>query len=785
MLGTGRFEASVVLTPGNLVETAGNYSLFSQKLSARYRAKLDDLAALAPVTQQPLQGTFFTEGTVTGTFKALHVEGNSDFAHSQTTYRTDINDYSPKGITLVLRDAKIADLLFMARQPAFADGLLSVHAEIAPLIPSEANGTLHISIAQGSMDTAVMQKAFGVTLPKNRFTFDADADVGPGKSAYTLAFDSNLAQVRSKGIVSPQTQAADIAYDIRFDELGLLAPLTQAPLRGPFATKGTVKGGRNLLNVEGTSDVAGSLTSYRSTLHAFKPTALIATVRHAQLDKLLYLAGQDALAAGSIDADINLKNLDPNALKGSADITLGKGSLNRALLQKRLNITLPDTTLGASLHALLDGETVTYNTKVDSSLGHLDSSGTFVPQRSAMDVTYALDLKELGLLQGMTGQPFRGPLALRGTLKGDRNRLDAAASSTIAGSDTNLQAVLKAFKPVSAVAESKHLKLNQLLRTLGQPLYADALINLKADLPNLEAGNLNGTIMLDVTEGRADKSVVAKAFDWPRFEGADFSARADTVLKGDKAITTADLKSNLLTLHAAPVSYMIPDGVLTADYTADVSDLDRLYFLTERHMRGGIKATGDLRYDGRVTLHADSNIAGGSVKALFKEKQLHADLQALKTLPLLHMLIYPEVFDGMLDGTVDYDTATKKGMLKADLSKGYFTRNVAFDLLRQYSTVDMYKEQFKGDAVAKIDDKRINADLSLRSNRTSLTSKHAKIDTDAKTIDAEVHVDANNNPIDFRLKGAMDHPGVSIDAGKLIEREAGKQINRLMNDLFK
>ena len=784
-LRTDRFEAAIVLTPANVVEAAGNYSLFSQQLSARYRVTLDNLASLTPLTKQPLQGAIFTEGNVTGTFKDLVVEGTSDVARSKTTYRVAIKNYSPVGITLALDGAKIADLLSLAGQTGFADGTLSAHAEIAPLNPEEAKGTVRISVTQGSVDPTVMQKTFGVTIPKTRFSFDADADITPASSRYTLTLASNLAEVRSNGTVSPRTGAADLAYDIRFDELALLTPLTHLPLRGPFATKGSVKGDRTLLTVEGTSNVAESLTVYRSTLHDLNPGTVTATVKHAQLDKLLYLGGQDALAYGSIDADINVKSLDPNALNGNADIVLSKGSLNRTLLQKRLNLSLPDTALGASLHTVLNGQNVTYDAKVDSSLGRLDTSGSLIPRRNALDVAFSLDMKELGLLEGITGQPFRGPLAVKGTLKGDNDRLDAVASSTVAGSDTRLQAVLKAFKPASATVEAKHLKLKQLLYTLGKPQYADAVINLKADLPNLTAGSLDGKISLDVAEGHADKAVVAKAFDWPKFEGADFSARSETFLKGDNADSTVDVASSLMTLHAAPVRYSVPDGVLTAEYTAQVPDLDKFYFATDRHMRGGAKVTGDLRYDKTFTLRAESAIAGGSVKALFKEQQLHADFRALKSLQLLQVLIYPEIFDGTVNGTLDYGTATKKGILKADIADGYFTQNSAFDLLRQYSTVDMYKEKFKGNAVARIDDKLIDADLSMRSNRVILTSEHAKLDTGAKSINADVHVDANNNPVDLRIKGAIDRPGVSVDAGQLIEREAGKQINKLLNNLFK
>jgi len=592
-------------------------------------------------------------------------------------------------------------------------------------------------------------------------------------------------QIEADGSFSLLRQTVDARYRADLYELASLEPLTKLPLRGKFDTTGSITGDMKKLTIEGTSDLAGSATTYRAILQELEPASVTATIRHAQLDKLLYIINENALAFGSINADIDLKNLDPASLQGKADMTLVKGRLNRALLQKQLNIELPDSALEASLHAGLDGKTVIFDSKLDSLIAHLDASGRLIPQNSGMDVKYALDIKELGVLQSITGHPLRGPFAMKGTLKGDNNRLDAVAGSNLAGGSMQLQAVLKAFKPASAVVNAKHLRLKALLQMLGEPLYADGDMTLSAQLPDLTQGHMKGKIALSIDGGSADREVVSKAFGWKHFNGTAFTVKSMTTLAGDQAESTLDVGSDLLALHAAPVNYTLSKRLLTADFSVDIPDLDRLYFLTERPMRGPLKATGNLRFDQMLTLHADSRVAGGNVKATLNDTVLHADLNALKTQPLLHMLTYPEVFDGTLDGTLDYDTADKKGVMKAQLSKGYFTRNTAFDLLRQYSTVDMYKESFKGDSEARIDDKLIDADLTLQSNRTSLSSKHAKIDTQANTIDAKVHVEAEKTPIDFRLKGSLDKPGVSVDAGKLIEQEAGKQINRLLNNLFK
>ncbi|MEJ2500551.1 MAG: hypothetical protein P8Y65_05385 [Campylobacterales bacterium] len=784
-LGIDHFEATVSLTENNTIDADGDYSLWTQTVSARYHARLQNLAALEPLTSSPLRGTFQTQGTLSGTFDDLHVAGTSDVAQSQTQYTADIVDYTPVSVTLSLNNADIARLLSMGGRPAFAEGRLAVEARFAPLAAGKTEGNLRINVAKGVFNTKVMKNEFNVTLPDTDFSFDADAQIHSAKADYVLSFVSNLARINSKGTLSPEPFAADLTYDVRFSELALLKPLTDAPLRGPFFTKGSVKGDKNTLTIEGRSDVAGSDTAYRSTLHDLEPASVTATIRRAQLDRLLYLFGEDALAYGSINADIDLQNLDPKTLQGSVNAVLIDGKLNRSLIQKRYELRLPDAALRSSLNATLDGNAVVYDAKIDSSVGQLASSGQLIPQHSGMDLKYALDLKELSLLKGLTRQPFRGPLALNGTLKGDKERLEAVAASNIAGSTTSLEAVLKAFTPVSATLDVKALKLKKLLYTLGRPQYADADVTLQARIPNLEPGKLDGTVALEMKNGKADKTVVANAFDWPRFKGATFSIKSATTLEGDRAESEIELRSDLATLHSAPVRYNFKSGILNADYTASLPHLSRLSFLTDRPLRGSAEVTGDLRHDGVLTLHANSTLAGGKVKATLRDKKLHADFNALGSLQALHMLTYPEIFDSKVDGSLDYDTGTKKGLLKTQLSQGYFTRNIAFDLLRQYSTLDLYNEQFKGHSEARINDNLIDADLLLHSNHSSLETQHARIDTKADSINARVHVEANDNPIDFRLKGSLNRPNVSVDAGKLIEREAGKQLEKLLDSFLK
>lgn len=415
----------------------------------------------------------------------------------------------------------------------------------------------------------------------------------------------------------------------------------------------------------------------------------------------------------------------------------------------------------------------------------VEAAGSFSLLSRTVHARYRLSLGDPYRLRPLTGMTLKGRFDINGTVEGDERQLRIDGSSDIAGSDTSFSMRLENLAPRSTVIDIKHMQLDELLYTLGRPKYARGEITLNTEIKDLREAKLDGTVALDIRNGIADRQVISKAFDLSRFKGARFGLTSRSRLHGNIVDATASFDSDLIRFKADSLRYLVNRQQLTSEYTATVPDLDRLYFLTKRPLRGAATVTGDLRYEKTLLLHAHSDILGGRIDATLDDSALHADLTSLRTLKALDMLIYPPVFDAKLDGTLDYDTATKKGVLDTQLSDGRFTRNSIFDLLRRYSTLDLYEERFNGTLRSQIDAARLDSDLLLKSKRASITARHALFDTDTKRIDASVHVDANNNPIDFRIRGSIEDPAVDISADELIEREAGKQINRLLNHLFR
>jgi hypothetical protein len=770
----------------------GNITPSTLETDATYDIDIQELGLLRPLANAPLRGTFSTNGTVKGDRQRLQILGKSDLAGSDTTYSVRLKELSPENITATVSHGRLEKLLYMTGEPVYAKAGIDAEIKLDNLDPEALDGRVKLSVSEGRMDRAVMKESFAISLPETTFGTTLKAVLKGENIDYTLHLLSNLAKVDSEGSIQPKTSGADLNYDVSIGELALFKPLTNAPLRGPFSTQGSVKGDRSVMTVEGSSDIAQSKSDYRLTLKELQPQSLVATVAGAKLQKLLYLAGEPSFASGNVDLDLQLHELDPKNLEGNAKLRLSKGAFNTKVLKNAYHVDLPKSAFNASLDAELDGKSIDYATTFNATLAKLSSEGSIVPQTMGLDLEYDLAVKKLELLKPLTKIEMRGPLNVSGTAKGDRNRLTLVGKSNIAKSETTFNAVLEEFAPRSFNAGIRHLQVPAFLKMMAQPHFAEGVLEADFDIPDARVGKLKGKVTTLLSNGKLDGKTVGKRLDLKGVPNATFKVKSTTQLAKETVDTEVDLTSSLATLKSRHAKMNLDSRIVTADFNVNVPDLERFYFLTERHMKGGMKITGDLKQAKHFDLKAHSDTLGGRVDAKLHDDQLHATFAKIQSLEALKMLLYPEVFRSYADGTLDYNLKSKKGVLDARLSEGRFTRNTMFDLLKSLAKTDLYKEQFKGTFKGRINDKLSDSDLFLRSNNSSISGKHIKLNSETRQIDASLHVIANNNPIDVRLRGSVNAPKVDIDASKLIKREAEKaiqkeaekQINRLLKDLF-
>jgi hypothetical protein len=406
-LRSGRFALLLFLGPDNRVEAQGEFGLFGRKLAATYRLIFDKLADLQPLTGIVLHGKLRTEGTLSGSFAELSIDGAGDIAASNARYSVKLVSFEPGAIKLKIVDAEVAQLLELLGRKPFSTGRLSLDADFRNLDPHALDGEALLDIGGGSIDTALMKNQFDLTLPATSYELRGTGRLQGREISYEVNFESNLARLLSDGTVSPESLATDLEYEVDVEELALFKPLTDSPLRGPFKTSGTVKGDRRNLAVSGTSDLGGGRTDYDIAFEDLQARQMLVKINNAELAKLLYMAGQPELARGALNADLSLTDLDPENLQGKAAVKIGKGRLAGAVFKKEYDIALPQTPFTCDLNATLKGREIDYRLSFDSTLAEIGSEGIFIPESVGMDLKYNADITRLELLQPLAGIPLR------------------------------------------------------------------------------------------------------------------------------------------------------------------------------------------------------------------------------------------------------------------------------------------------------------------------------------------------------------------------------------------
>jgi hypothetical protein len=600
-----------------------------------------------------------------------------------------------------------------------------------------------------------------------------------------------------KGRYSLFSQSFDLNYDVALHELASLEPLTKKKLNDSFLSNGKVVGDMKFLTIKGESDVAKSNTTYKVELHDLNPTSIIANVSNLDLASLLHMLGEKKYADAAVNLNVNFKNITPHKLDGDILLLTKEGRINRAVMKKDFNITLPKTLFSMNLDAKLKGDDIDYKYLLTSNLAKISSSGKVQPDPLNVAIKYGVDVKELAVLKPITNADVRGAVRLSGEVKGSKEKMIISGRSDIADSKTTFEALLKAFKPKSLKANIKDLKLQKLLYMVKQPHYADALFDLDVDITNADMKNLQGVVNSRIKNGLLDSRYLTKAYKFKvLMPKTTFHATTFSVLQKNNIDTKADIFSTLADLNVKKAHFDMKDSSIKSDYKVNIPNLDKFYFATDRHLKGKLIAHGELNKAKDLDFTMYSDIAGGKVDATLHNDDFHADINKLQTLDILDILIYPKIFKSDIDAKLDYNIVSQKGTFKGFLSEGTFTKNQVLDLTKQYAHINLYKQIFNGNVGAKINKENILASLNLKSNTSSIVSKNTYLNSKTKGIKSVIDINANGNPLVIKLSGNAKSPKVSINANKLLQKEAtkaaskelqkhlGKDVGNLLKGLF-
>jgi len=596
--------------------------------------------------------------------------------------------------------------------------------------------------------------------------------------------DDNL--LLAEGSYSLFKQTFDIDYSLRLTKLSSLNSLVQRKLSGKLLTDGKISGDLDLFKIKGKSDVASSATDYAIVIHDKALNKAAIKLSDADIKELLAMAGEVPYASGKIDLHIQLMELKPPHLKGNVRLNVKKARLDAVVLKKEFGLDIARTSLRSDLTASLNGENIVYEFDLDSELAALSSKGKINAGNRSVDADYSLRIKELALLKSITKSPLRGPFATQGGLKGDEKELLIKGSSDLARSKTSYTLTLNDFKPGRMDLRVKDAELSRLLYLTGEPSYADGSVDIDSRLSSLSP--LQGKTSLSVSKASVHKDVIKKSFDI-RLPYTTFELKSDAVIKDDKVTASTVLTSNLATLTMKKTNFQTETAYLSSDYDLFIPSLQRLEPVLERKLIGKISVNGEIHKEKKLTITAHSNVFNGKVNAKIVDKKINADFKDLQAIEVLKMLSYPQVINAPVEGSLSYDTASKKGKLNTRFNKATLTRSQMTDLIGALTHSDLTKERFnQGSLISLIDKEIITSELAMQSKSVNLNSKRFIINSKKQLIDAHFALKVKKYPGDVIVTGDINAPKVRLDAKSMVTPEVKekvtKEINRFLQKLF-
>ena len=448
----------------------GKANLTKNSIETIYKINIKELALLKSVTKSELRGPFATQGVIVGDKKELMIKGKTDIAASDSSYDVKLKNLNPSKVIVHIKNAKLDKLLYMSGQEKFASANINADISLNNLDPKNLDGKALVKLSNGKINQAIMQKNFDIKLPRTNFTLRADTTLNKDTINYTLALASNLAKINSKGKLKTEALQTDANYRIDIKELALLKPLTNSPLRGPFATSGTIKGDEKTMKVQGKSNLAQSKTSYDIQLKEFAPKQINLSIENAKLDKLLYFVGEPSYAKGEINLNTNLNSISP--LNGKIILTINKGLSNTKAVKKGFDINLPSTKFNMRSDAVIKDDNLLAKTSFNSGLANIIMKKTELNTKTtAFKTDYLLTVPSLLKLEPLLERKLYGKFSAQGEVKKEK-QLIITAHSDIFNGKFNAKIIDDDIN-----ADFKDLRSLNILKMLGYPQVMDAPIN--------------------------------------------------------------------------------------------------------------------------------------------------------------------------------------------------------------------------------------------------------------------------------------------------------------------
>ena len=766
-LGFSSFDILAIINGELGVESKGKYSLFSSQFDLNYNTQAKSFNGM--------QIDLSLKGEALGSFDNFVANGSGSLAGSSIRFASRIKDYAPLELKLDAKALDLAALSMIALKKAYITGKLSAVADIAG-----QEGTAKLNSAK-IIITKEAQNDFGISLPAN-FALSLNSDIKLlGKQvAATTRVKSALANLSAKN-TSYNFENGEITSDFNVDiaNLAALEPIIKQKLNGSIKVAGNTKianGAMEFLDAK-INGLGGEI------LASLKDNELNANIKNLKLAQALSLAGLAPLANSDISGTAKITNLnDTKKIKGSANLTLSRGVLNHKQMNALLGSDLSsDVSFNAQNKLEIASGTLNFDSVLNSPvIENLGAKGSYTLANGDAKIDLAGKIADLGAI---FGSGAKSPINIKANV--------GLKAGELSDGDIDIKGfggeIIAKVKGKALNANIKNIKAEQVLAMTTFGSLFNGEVNAELSLDGLNLQNLNGRGELSVKNGVFNAAAMSKLLEAKFPENVKFSLNFKPTFTNSVAYFSSNFASDIANISKFDGSYNLQKNTLDATYSANVSDLSKLSFLTGVALYTPLNLSGKIASTKQaIDASANSDIFGSNTDITFKSGVLNANMKNAKIEQILKALGYEQFYIGTTNMAFDYNTASKFGefnanILNAHLAKSGLTALISSVLGGRDITTEVYENGVvKGRVIGDI----IAFDANMHSKRSDINVEQASINTKSKALNIPVSANYEKTDIGIDITGTTEAPKYALSS-QYLKQKAEQGVEKLIDKAFK
>ncbi len=275
----------ITMDKNSMIKLDAKIDLFSESINGMYSIDIKKLSNLPLSGANKLNGSFKTNGQISGNWKRLYISGKSGIFGGITKYKIAVQRLNTLTTAKVyIKAGEISKLLAVKLIPAYINGLFNIYANIE-ISGGKLTGRIITKVYNAALNRKVINKNWKTKISRNyKLAFMSKTIIQKGFAKTQIRFKSDPTNISSKNItIDLADKSIKGDYLIKIPDLQKIEFITGMPIRGFATASGTINKGKRLI-------VSGRLLfSAGSARYRLKDALLKVNSDNIKSSKLLYM----------------------------------------------------------------------------------------------------------------------------------------------------------------------------------------------------------------------------------------------------------------------------------------------------------------------------------------------------------------------------------------------------------------------------------------------------------------------------------------------------------------